>query len=182
MKNFYYKVLDKLKTYGWAALFKLGYNFNPKTGFPYKSGLWTHIALFFDDVEQMVVYRYACTEGSDTDLDQSDFYVYKYNEILPEDYDIYNNAVVLLATLANKQYHSGLGFNNLMTGTKLRIYTNSPYVAGQLRNHLSRFEDPYAFNPYFFSFLGMKSKDQHGIPYNFNHSNGNLFITYLPEG
>jgi hypothetical protein len=30
--------------------------------------------------------------------------------------------------------------------------------------------------------MGMKAMDQHGIPYNFTHGNGNLFITYSKEG
>lgn len=181
MKSFYYKILDKIRTYSWALAFLLGYNFKPKPGFPYRHGLWTHIGLFFDDVEQMVVYRYGSTEGPEIDMDNTDFYVYKYKDILPEGYDIYTKTAFLLASLALKQYTSGLGFNNLMTGTKLRIYTNSPYVAGELRNHLSRFKDPYGYNPYFFQAMGMKPKDQHGIPYNFTHQNGNLFITYTPE-
>jgi len=182
MKNFYYKVLDKIRTYMWTIAFSFGYGFNPRLGFPYRHGLWTHIGLFFDDVEQMVVYRYGSTEGPDIDMDKTDFFVYKYKELLPEGYDIYTKTTFLLASLALKQYTSGLGFNSLMTGTKLRIYTNSPYVAGELRNHLSRFKDPYGYNPYFFQAMGMKAMDQHGIPYNFSHNNGNLFITYKKEG
>ena len=182
MKNFYYKILDKIRTYMWTMAFSFGYGFNPKLGFPYRPGPWTHIGLFFDDVEQMVIYRYESNDSLNVNMDNTDFLVYKYKDLLPEGYDIYTKTTFLLASLALKQYNSGLGFNNLMTGTKLRIYTNSPFVAGELRNHLSRFEDPYGYNPYFFQAMGMKSVDQHGIPYNFNHTNGNLFITYLPEG
>jgi hypothetical protein len=182
MKKYIQKLYDICKTYTWALAFKLGYNFNPKLGFPYRSGLWAHIALFFDDEEQMIVYRYGSTTSENIDLDNADFAVYKYRDILPEDYNIFKNSPILLATLISKQYQEGLGVNNFLTGNKLRLYTNSPVVAGELRNRLSTFTGPYACNPYFFNYMGMRNYDQHGIVYNFAHTNGNLFITYLPEG
>lgn len=182
MRKFLSKVWDKVKTYTWALGFKLGYSFNPKIGFPYRHGLWAHVALFFDDVEQLVIYRYEFTSTPDVNLDSSDFVVYKYTDILPGEYNIYDNATILLATLIMKQYQEGLGVHNLLAGNKIRLYTNSPVVAGELRNRLSTFRGDYAYNPYFFNYMGMKNMDQHGIPYNFTHTNGNLFITYLPEG
>jgi len=182
MRKFLKKVWDKVKTYTWALRFKLGYNFNPKPGFPYRSGLWAHAALFFDDVDKIVIYRYAFSVHSEINLDDTDFNVYKYTDILPENYDIYENSPILLATLINKQYEDGLGVHNFLAGNKIRLYTNSSKVAGELRNRLSTFKGPYACNPYFFHYMGMNSHDQHGIPYNFTHMNGNLFITYLPEG
>jgi hypothetical protein len=182
MRKFLQKVWDKVKTYTWALRFKLGYNFKPKPGFPYRSGLWAHAALFFDDVDQIVIYRYAFSTHSEVNLDNTDFNVYKYSDILPPDYNIYENSPILLATLILKQYEEGLGVNNFLAGNKIRLYTNSTLVAGELRNRLSTFVGPYACNPYFFHYMGMNSHDQHGIAYNFTHTNGNLFITYLPEG
>ena len=182
MRKFLLKLQDKIKTYAWALAFKLGYSFTPKAGFPYRSGLWAHLALFFDDVEQIVIYRYGFTTSPDIDLDSTDFIVYKYTDILPEGYDIFTNTPILLATLVNKQYEDGLGVHNLLAGNKIRLYTNSPVVAGELRSKLSTFAGPYAYNPYFFNYMGMKNSDQHGIVYNFTHGNGNLFINYLPEG
>ena len=182
MRKFLQKVWDKVKTYTWALRFKLGYNFNPKLGFPYRSGLWAHAALFFDDVDQIVIYRYGFSTGPNINVDDTDFTVYKYTDILPEGYSIYNNAPILLAALIMKQYEDGLGVHNFLAGNKIRLYTNSSTVAGEFRNRLSTFTGPYANNPYWFHYMGMNSNDQHGIPYNFNHQNGNLFITYLPNG
>ncbi|NDB85997.1 MAG: hypothetical protein EB127_25345 [Alphaproteobacteria bacterium] len=182
MAKFITKAWDKIKTYTWAFMFKLGYNFNPKLGFPYRSGLWAHAAIFFDDVEELVIYRYGFSNTSQIDLDNTDFVVYKYRDILPEKYSVYQNTPILLATLIHKQYEDGLGVHNFLAGNKIRLYTNSSIVAGELRNRLSTFKGPYACNPYFFHYMGMNSHDQHGIAYNFNHTNGNLFITYLPEG
>jgi hypothetical protein len=182
MRKFFQKVWDKVKTYTWSLRFKLGYNFNPKLGFPYRSGLWAHAALFFDDVEKIVIYRYGFSTNAEINLDDTDFNVYKYTDILPDKYNIHENATILLASLINKQYQDGLGVHNFLAGNKIRLYTNNSNVAGQLRNRLSTFKGPYACNPFFFHYMGMNSHDQHGIPYNFTHMNGNLFITYLPEG
>ena len=103
MKNFYYKVLDKIRTYMWTMAFSFGYGFNPILGYPYRSGPWTHIGIFFDDVEQMVVYRYGSTDGPDIDMDSTDFLVYKYKDLLPEGYNIYTKVTFLLASLALKR-------------------------------------------------------------------------------
>jgi hypothetical protein len=182
ISKFLQKAWDTIKTHAWSLAFKLGYSFTPKPGFPYRPGLWSHAALFFDDEEKIVVYRYGFSSTENIDLDNTDFVVYKYTDILPQEYNIYRNSPILLATIIMKQYEDGMGVHNFFAGNKMRLYTNSSLVAGELRNRLSTFKGTYACNPFLFHYMGMKGTDQNGIPYNFNHSNGNLFITYLPEG
>jgi hypothetical protein len=192
--RFICRLKHKLAIDFWAFLFKYGYNFVPKAGYPYKPRAFTLLGLDYKEDERDLFFTIGSFRNMDektgaikvlSDDQLETFYRKRYtidSLDLPKDIaftDFEKISAPLLAYFIRDTQSTFFSYGT--SGGSLYIKTNSLYAAARIRYALSLFQTKFgvAFTrEQFFTIANIKAADHMGIVYAFNHLNGNLFIEY----